>query len=337
MIFQELLGAFLQVALYVGIAPGVIGVLRWLQARLQGRRGPRPDQIYRDLWKLFHKKPVVPDTASWIFSAAPLVVFSCYVLLGLLIPIVYLAPETISSEITIGVLFGRPWADLLVLIYLLGLARFALGLAGMDAGAPFGDLGSSREMFLHFLAEPTMIFVVFALALKAHTTSLPAILQHFMKLIDESGLSEIYYDPALWLIGLALSLVTLAEAGRLPFDNPGAHLELTMIGKAIHLEYAGLHLALLEWAEAMRLTFFLTLMLNLFFPYLLGSPEQSLLRNALLILAYPFKLCLLLIILAVWEMTRAKIRLRAVAGPATLALVFSMLAVVIVVLREFTF
>jgi len=336
MALTELLGAFLQVALYVGIAPGVIGILRWLQARLQGRHGPRPGQPYRDLWKLFHKKPVIPETASWIFSAVPLVVFSCYLLLGLLIPIAYLPPEAGFSKITFNSLFGWPWADLLLLVYLLGLARFAVALAGMDAGSPFGDLGSSREMFLHFLAEPTLIFVVYALALKAHTTNLPAVLQHFLKLVRGRGLGELYFDPALWLIVLALSLVTLAEAGRIPFDNPGSHLELTMIGKAIHLEYAGPHLAFLEWAEAMRLTFFLTLLMDLFFPYLLASPEQTPLVNTFLILVFPLKLFLFLILLTVWEMTRTKIRLRTVTGPATLALVLSMLAVVIVVLRDFT-
>ena len=66
-------------------------------------------------------------------------------------------------------------------------------------------------------------------------------------------------------------IVMLAETGRLPVDNPATHLELTMIHEAMVLEYSGHYLALVEWAAAMKLFLFLTLLANLFFPW--GMPD----------------------------------------------------------------
>jgi formate hydrogenlyase subunit 4 len=305
---------------YLLLAPLVVGTLGWARARLQRRQGPSPLQPYRDLLKLLRKRPVVPEEASWVFVAAPVVVYACYAALGFLVPVFYLAREGSPSA-----------ADLLVLVYLLGLARLALGLAGMDAGAPFGGLGSSRELFVHVLAEPTLLFVVYTLALEWKTTDLAIILGDHRG----QGLLEIYTDPALLLLMLALALVTLVEAGRLPFDNPASHLELTMFGRAIHLEYAGPQLALLEWAEALRLTFFFTLLLNLFVPWLLAGGDQHLWLDVLLIGLYPAKLCLLAVGLAFWEALQVKVRLRAVVTPALTALAFTVIAAMLVVAKDF--
>ena len=50
-----------------------------------------------------------------------------------------------------------------------------------------------------------------------------------------------------------LFIVLLAETGRVPVDNPATHLELTMIHEALLLEYSARHLALMEWAAALKL------------------------------------------------------------------------------------
>ncbi len=325
-------GGFLQMLLYLGIAPGVSGTLLWLKARAQGRVGPGVLQPYRDLWKLFHKQPVIPDSASWLFPITPWITFGCFLLLGLLIPIVFLpiaalAPTPSRLELPLG----WPSADLLLVVYVLGLGRFALGLAGMDTGSPFGDLGGSREMFMHFLAETTLILSSYALAIQVQTTSLPLILVE----LAHRPATTLYSDPSLWLIILALSIVALLETGRIPFENSASKLELAMMGNAIRIEYSGYLLALLEWMEAMRLTFFMTMLLNLVFPSLLASPDHNWIWNVILILIYPLKLLILLILLTWWETNRAKARLRSVVEPALLALALSALAVVVVVLQNF--
>ena len=70
----------------------------------------------------------------------------------------------------------------------------------------------------------------------------------------------------------ALFIVTLAETGRLPVDNPATHLELTMIHEAMVLEYSGRYLALIEWAAALKLLIFFSLLGNLFVPW--GVPAR---------------------------------------------------------------
>src|SRR4030095_10804992 len=69
------LTAVVQLLLLLTVAPLVSGLIKALKARLQVRRGPDILQPYRDLYKLFQKGMVLPDTASWIFSATPYVVF----------------------------------------------------------------------------------------------------------------------------------------------------------------------------------------------------------------------------------------------------------------------
>ncbi len=315
-----MLSYIVQGLVFMLVAPLVAGTLRWAKARLQRRQGPSPVQVYRDLLKLLSKRPVEPENSSWIFRGAPAVVLACYAMLGFVMPVFYL-PEARSS----------PAGDLLLLVYVLGLARLAMGLAGMDSGAPFGGLGSSREMFVHVLAEPTLLFAVFTLALTRNTTDLTTIIwaNHDAMPLD------IYAAPELLLLMLAMGVLVALESGRLPIDNPGTHLELTMLGKAVHLEYSGPRLALLEWAEALRLTFMLTLLLNLFGPRLLASPGESLLMNVILILLYPVKLLVLLLALALWEAVQVKAQLRSIVTPALTALAFTILAAVLVVAEHY--
>lgn len=302
------------------LAPIVIGILRWVKARLQRRQGPVFLQFYRDLFKLMRKQPIIPESASWVSTVTPIIVFTCYASLGFLAPILYL-PEKGAS------LTG----DLLLLIYLIGLARMAMGLAGMDSGSPFGGLGSSRELFINILTEPVLIFIICTLALKWRTTDFSVIIWQNR----QAGFLGVYANPSLLLLLLGLLLVTLAEAGRLPFDNPATHLELTMFGRAIHLEYAGPQLALLEWAEALRLTFFLTLLANLFVPWFLAVAGGNLWQNILLILFYPIKLLLLALGLALWESYQVKTRLRAVVTPAFFALVMALIAAMLIVAERY--
>ena len=77
----------LQVVTIVAAAPGISGVIARVEARLQGRRGPRIFQPYYDLAKLFRKEALAPEGASWVFLAAPLAAFTCYLTVPLLIPV----------------------------------------------------------------------------------------------------------------------------------------------------------------------------------------------------------------------------------------------------------
>jgi len=296
--------AVIQVLVVTAGAPLLVGALRTLKARLVGRRGPRVLQPYANLAKLLRKEAVVSTTASWIFRVTPYVLFSTMVAAALIVPL----------------LLARPvldFAGLVLLMYLFVLGTFFLALAGLDAGSAFGGMGSSREVAVAALAEPTIMVAILALALRAETTSLGGIVERFAR---DPLLAA---NPGHLLAFSALFIVMLAETGRLPVDNPATHLELTMIHEAMVLEYSGHYLALVEWAAAMKLFLFMTLLANLFFPW--GMPAAAAPLTILLgLIVLAAKLAVLTLGLALLETTVAKLRLFRVpellAGSFALAL-----------------
>ena len=224
-----------QTSLALLLAPGLVGLIRWMKARLQNRRGAPFWQPYLELRKLFGKEVVVSRNASWLFRAAPFVIFASTVATTALVPVLA-APLVFDAM-----------GDLVVLVYLLLLGTFFLALAGLDPGSAFGGMGASREVTVAALAEPTVALAVFALALSAGSTNLGRIVA--ATLADPASA----VSPGHLLAFAALFIVTLAETGRLPVDNPATHLELTMIHEAMILEYSGRYLALIEWAAAIKL------------------------------------------------------------------------------------
>ena len=297
-----------QAALALGLAPGVVGLIRWMKARLQNRRGAPVWQPYWELAKLFQKEVVVSTNASWLFHAAPFVVFASVVTATFLVPVLAV-PLPFDG---IG--------DLLVVVYLLLLGTFFLSLAGLDPGSPFGGMGASREMTVAALAEPTVALAIFALALGAGSTNLGQIVARTMTQ-PGSALS-----PGHLLAFGALFIVTLAETGRLPVDNPATHLELTMIHEAMVLEYSGRYLALIEWAAAIKLLIFFSLLGNLFIPW---GVSMALTPATLAIAAVSLlvKVVVLAAAVAVLETRIAKLRLFRVPELLSVSFVLALLAV----------
>ncbi|MFC7608625.1 hypothetical protein [Teichococcus aestuarii] len=64
MLFPAIVTQLLHAALLLALAPLLVGVVRWLKARLLGRRGAHPFQPWRDLRKLLRKQPVLAEGAS---------------------------------------------------------------------------------------------------------------------------------------------------------------------------------------------------------------------------------------------------------------------------------
>jgi formate hydrogenlyase subunit 4 len=289
--------SLLQAVLYAALAPLSVGVVGWLKARLQGRRGPDPWQPYRDIAKLMRIRPSVPRSASGVYLIAPPVVFTCFLLLGYALPM-------------LAVPLGSGM-DLLLVIGLLGLAKFVTTLAAFDAGSPFGPMSSGRQWFIHALVEPALLVAIYIFAMSRATTNLPL-------LAGADGGDWLVGEPMVPLAICALGYVLLAEFGRIPYDNPGTHLELTMIEEGTRLEYSGRALALMTWADAMRLTFGLSLVAFLALPPVAAEPAPA---WALLLgfVAYLAKMGVLLLVLAWWELSRGKVRLRAVVSPLLLA------------------
>jgi formate hydrogenlyase subunit 4 len=305
--------ALMQVVIVAGGAPLLVGALATMKARLGGRRGPPVLQPYADLAKLLRKEAVVSTTASWIFRVTPYVLIATMLVAALIVP----------------VLLARPvldFAGLVLLMYLFVLGTFFLALAGLDTGSAFGGMGSSREVAVAALAEPTIMIAILGLALRAETTNLGGIVERFAR---DPLLAA---NPGHLLAFAALFIVMIAETGRLPVDNPATHLELTMIHEAMVLEYSGHYLALVEWAAAMKLFLFMTLLANLFFPW--GMPASAAPLGLVLgVGVLVVKLAVTAAGLALVETAVAKLRLFRVpellAGSFALA-VFSVLSVFLV-------
>jgi len=297
-----------QAGLALMLAPGVIGLIRWLKARLQNRRGAPCWQPYLELRKLFAKEVIVSPNASWLFRAAPFVIFASTVAIAFLVPMLAV-PLPLDAV-----------GDLIVIVYLLLLGTFVLALAGLDPGSAFGGMGASREMTVAALAEPTIALAIFALALSAGSTNLGQIAARTMA--DPAAT----LGPGHVLAFGALFIVALAETGRLPVDNPATHLELTMIHEAMVLEYSGRYLALIEWAAALRLLLFFALLGNLFVPWGLAtslSPAALALAGA----ALSAKLAALAAAVAVFETRIAKLRLFRVPELLSVSFVLALLAI----------
>ncbi|MFC5109109.1 respiratory chain complex I subunit 1 family protein [Kibdelosporangium philippinense] len=283
-------GGIVQPVVIVAGAPLLVGVMRQVRARLEGRAGAGVWQPWRDLRKLFGKERITPRGTSEVFRIAPLVLVATTLVVTVVAPFV-----TTASAI-------NPVADLFAVVALLALGAVALALAGLDTGTAFGGMGSSREVTILALVEPTLLVAIFALSVRVGSTNLGAIVS---STLDDPAR---VISPVSLLAAVALIVVIVAETGRLPVDNPSTHLELTMVHEAMVLEYAGPDLALVELASAMRLSVFLGLLANLFLPWGIATSAAPL---AVLIgvLALVIKVGVLGVVLAAGEVFLAKLRL----------------------------
>lgn len=299
-----ILGTALQVVLVAAGAPLLVGLMRQIRARAEGRAGAGVLQPWRDLRKLLRKEPIAPHGTGPLFRTAPLVLAGTTLVVAAAVPIV-----TTRSPLD-----GA--ADLFAVTALLALGTVALALAGIDTGTAFGGMGASREMVVLALVEPTILLSTFALSVRVGSTNLGAIVG---ATLDDPQQAVF---PASLLALVALVIVVIAEAGRMPVDNPSTHLELTMIHEAMVLEYAGPDLALVEWASAMRLTVLLALLSNLFVPW--GIAGDSLAMLPVAVAAIAAKVAVAGGALAAGEVFMAKLRMFRVpellAGSFVLAL-----------------
>lgn len=297
----------LQTVLLLALAPLVTGWIRNWKAKLQNRRGPRVWQPYLDLRKFLAKDMVISEHASWIFPAAPYVVFISSILVGLMVPI-------LAVNAPLSLLGGA-----LAAIGLLALGRFFLALGGLDPASAFGGMGSSREMTIAAVAEPAMMLAIFTVAIGAGSTDLSHIVR------ATQGPAWNMLNPTHALAFVALFIVLLAETGRVPVDNPATHLELTMVHEAMLLEYSGRHLALMEWGASIKQLVLMALLINVFFPAgIAGTWSAGAL--ALSLGAFVGKLLLLSAAVVLVETTNAKLRLFRVPDLLSAAFVLATLA-----------
>lgn len=299
-----------QVLAIVLLSPLLHGFIVTMEEKVQRGRGPSLFQPYRDLFKLLRKEIVVPQTASWIFWAAPIVAFSAMLTVPILIPVLTNYPLPLSNM-----------GDILGGGLILTLGGFAILLAGLDSGHPYGGLGSSREAMLSILAEPTLIMVFVGITLLAQAM-LPFVVNHLLV-----ASPAVFWSPAHLFLVAAFFILLTVETERLPIHS-SIHYEIYMIAEARILEYSGPLLALLKWASWMKQAILYTIFLNvLTIPWGLSIKGTALgiLGATLALLA---KWALVALIMVFVDTAQSRLRFYRYQEPLALSFLMAILAIV---------
>jgi formate hydrogenlyase subunit 4 len=240
----------IRLALWALLAPLLPGIINKVKAWVAGRRGPPVLQLYYDLARLWRKSVVLSTLASPGFVFGPAIAWVAVAGATLLLPV---GPAG-------GVVSFR--GDMLVLIYLLALARFCTAWAAMETGSAFEGMGAAREVSYAVLAEAAIIAAVLTLCVQSGSTSLASMLS------PAAGAGAV-------LLAAGLFTVLLAENCRVPFDDPNTHLELTMIHEVMVLDHSGPPFAVVLHGAAMKLLLFALLLTEAVLPVGALSPVAA--------------------------------------------------------------
>ena len=299
-----------QVLAVLLLSPLLHGFMVTMEERVQRGQGPSIFQPYRDLWKLFHKTLLIPESASWVFFLAPVVAFTAMLIVPMLIPVLTNFPLPLSDM-----------GDILGGGLILTLGGFFILLAGLDTGQPFGGLGSSRAAMLAILAEPTLILVFVGITFLDHSM-LPFVANHLL-----AQDPVVYWSPAHIFLIFAFFILLTVETDRLPIHSTIPY-EIYMIDEARILEYSGPLLALLKWASWMKQFLLYTIFLNVFFfPWGLSATGSfgSVLLTLLIILAKYGAVGLAMVAV---DTLQSRLRFYRYQEPLALSFLFAVLAIV---------
>jgi formate hydrogenlyase subunit 4 len=293
----------------IAVSPLFVSLIKKIKARTQGRQGPSVFQTYFTLLKLLKKEVIYSQNSSRIMRVTPFVTMAAILVAALFVPLVFV-PDPVGG---IG--------NIILFLSLLALARFFMALAGLDAGSSFGGMGSSREMSISSIIEPTTIIVFAALAFVFKT----------LNIFGMFALTASTGSPAtstLILIAISLFIIIIVETSRIPVDNPETHLELTMIHEGMILEQSGRNLALLELSAAVKMTVLMALLINLIVPF--GLATTLTLAGVLIgVIAFAVKGSILAGIIGLFESSMAKKRFFQLPSLFAMAFFFSTLIIII--------
>jgi formate hydrogenlyase subunit 4 len=300
--------ALIQVLAMAVLTPLLVGLMRQVRARLEGRAGAGVLQPWRDLRKLFAKEPLRAPGISWVQAVGPVVLVVSSLVLCSLIPLV----GTVAFP-------GLP-DDLFVVVGVLLIGTVALALVGLDAGSAFGGMGSSRHMTIAALVEPTVLVSIYALSVPIGSSALSRIVD--ARIQAPASVAA----PVSLLAMVSLAIAVIAETSRMPVDNPSTHLELTMVHEAMVLESSGRDLGWLELGSWLRLGALLGLIGTLTVPFGMAV-EVAPVPVLVGMLTLAIRLAVLGAVLATVEVFLAKLRLFRVPELLAGSFVLALLAV----------
>ncbi len=229
----------------------VIGIIKKTKAFWSGRKGVSIFQPLFDTIRLFKKDRTISTTTSWVFNFAPAVVFVTTLLAGLFVPMI-----NCYSIINVAGAF-------IIFSYILGLGKFFALISAMDTGSSFEGMGASREASFTTIVEPAFFIILASLvALSGNYT--------FASLADVIKSNGTFGILIVILAVVSLFVMLLTECSRVPVDDPTTHLELTMIHEVMILDNSGIDLALITWANGIKMVILMALIANLIIPLGIG-------------------------------------------------------------------
>lgn len=298
MALVPLLGGFV-------LAPLLAGIVNRTKAFFAGRHGQPLLQPYWDLFTLLRKGAAYSRTTTWVFRAGPVVGLAAGIGALALVPMGAL-PAVLRFQ-----------GDLVLFAYLLGLLRFTTVIAALDTGSSFEGMGASREVLFAALAEPALLLGLAAICLETRSASLSGML---------AGITTVTWSdqgPALALVAVALGIVLVAEAARIPVDDPTTHLELTMIHEVMVLDHGGPDLAFILYGSALKLWTLGSLLVGLAVPVRSGHTWLD-------ACAFVGGMAILAVSLGIVESSMARLRLVRIPKLLVGATALALLAVVLV-------
>ena len=299
------------------LAPLLPGVINRTKAIMAGRKGQPLLQLYFDLWKLLRKGAVYSRTTSWIFRAGPMVALAAVLTALVLVPLGG-SPAPLHFA-----------GDLVLLAYLMGLARFFTVIAALDTGSAFEGMGASREVTFATLAEPAFLLALAALAKLTGSLSLTDIL---------GGLSWqtwLSCAPELAMVSAAVLIVFLAENARIPVDDPNTHLELTMIHEVMVLDHGGPDFAFILYGSAVKMWVLGAILVQVVLPTMDVDFSATIWATSAMRLGVSLAGMIgLAVLVGMVESVMARLRMVRVPQLLVAACAFSVLAVILVLRRS---
>jgi formate hydrogenlyase subunit 4 len=187
------------------------------------------------VWKLLRRGAVYGDVTTPLVQLGPVLNLATLIAALLIVPF-----PGVGATARFG-------GDLILLVGLFALGRFATVLAALDTGSSFEGMGASREMHFAALAEPALLIALATLARVTGMTDLTAI-------YGAIGIDAwMHALPALALVAVSFLVLELVENSRIPVDDPATHLELTMIHEVMVLDHSGPDLGLIQYGVALKL------------------------------------------------------------------------------------
>jgi len=266
---MNILYIFINIILFLALAPFFEGVIRKITAKVQSRKGPPVVQPYYDLFKLLGKENLITD--NWAFRIAPIIAFAS------ILSVICFIPLGNKTNFLTG------YADVITIIYLLTMGGVAVLLGALASRNTFAMIGASREMVTMIMVEPVLAMTFIIGALKVKSLGIGAAV---------SGLTGSGYGVSVFIMLAAYLMALQAFVGRQPFDIAEAEIEIL---EGPFIEYSGPNYALFKYYMMLKQMFYATLFAIVFVPCFQGLGYGL---NVLIQLAVTFMVFVLIALLA---------------------------------------